>query len=305
MDPLDRSIFDAIDANCRTSYEELARKHGITPNAVRKRVLKLIDSGVIQEFSVFLSLAQIDANYLVAILKSDGTQDDELLTNQLTDNRMVFVVLPLSNGNFIIHAMYAGPEGLSELGQFLRSLDGIESVEMHTTIAERGKKIELSKTQFKVLNCLYDDPRMSISDIAKQTSMSARRVRRTIDELEESDAVQWSLLWNPNAGGYITFLARSVYDEREVVFEEIDDWCRKSFPREYFYSHRLATEPSTISVFQVERITELEKIYRAIKNVQGIKKVTTYIYFTATVSQPLSNLVLYEQLVERGLREPI
>jgi DNA-binding Lrp family transcriptional regulator len=218
---------------------------------------------------------------------------------------MVFVVLPLSNGDFIIHAMYVGPKGLSELGLFLRNLDGIQSVEMHTTIAERGKKIELSNTQFKVLNCLYDDPRMSISDIAKQTSMSARRVRRTIDELDESDAVQWSLLWNPNAGGYITFLARSVYDEREVTFEEIDDWCRKSFPEEYFYSHRLATEPSTISVFQVERITELEIIYRAIKNVRGINSVTTYIYFTATVSQPLMNLVLYEQLVDRGLREPI
>ena len=102
MDSLDRSIFDALDTNCRISYEELARKHGITPNAVRKRVLKLIDSGVIIKFMVLLSEAQIDANYLVAILKMDGSQDDALLTKILTDNRMVFVVLPLSNGDFII-----------------------------------------------------------------------------------------------------------------------------------------------------------------------------------------------------------
>jgi DNA-binding Lrp family transcriptional regulator len=304
MDPLDRSIFDAIDANCRTSYEELARKHGITPNAVRKRVLKLIDSGVIQEFIVLLSLAQFDANYLFGIIKTDGTQDDEKLTKQLTDNRMIFVVLPLSNGDYIIHAMYVGAEGLSELGRFVRGLDGVESIEMHTTVTNRGKKTEYSNTQLKVLNCLFDDPRMSVSDIAKQTSMSARRVRRTIDDLEESGTVQWTLLWNPNAGGYITFLARSLCDEREITFEGIDDWCRKSFPEEYFYSHRFATEPSTISVFQVERITELEKIYRAIKNVRGVERLTTYIYFTATVSQPLSNIVLYEQLVERGIRAP-
>jgi DNA-binding Lrp family transcriptional regulator len=145
---------------------------------------------------------------------------------------------------------------------------------------------------------------MSISDVSKQTSMSARRVRRTIDELEESGAVRWSLLWNPNAGGYITCLVRSMYDEKEIVYEGIDEWCRTTFPKEYFYSHRFATEPSAISVFQVERITELEKIYRAFKNIYGIKKVTTYIYFTATVTQPLSNLVLYEQLVKAGLRDP-
>ena len=304
MDPLDRSIFDAIDANCRTSYEELARKHGITPNAVRKRVLKLIDSGVIQEFIVLLSLAQFDGNYLFGIIKTDGTQDDEELTKQLKDNRMIFVVLPLSNGDYIIHAMYVGAEGLSELGRYLRGLDGVKNVELHTTVTNRGKKIEYSNTQLKVLNCLFDDPRMSVSDIAKQTSMSARRVRRTIDDLEESESVQWTLLWNPNAGGYITFLARSLYDEREITFEGIDDWCRKSFPDEYFYSHRFASEPSTISVFQVGKITELEKIYRAIKNVRGVKSVTTYIYFTATVSQPLSNIILYEQLVEKGLRQP-
>jgi DNA-binding Lrp family transcriptional regulator len=304
MDSLDRSIFDALDVNCRTSYEELARKHGITPNAVRKRVLKLVDLGVIQEFFVLLSEAQINANYLVAMLKMDGTQDDELLTKQLTDNRMVFVVLPLSNGDFIIHGMYVGPEGLADLGRFLRGLDGVESVEMHTTVMDRGNNIEFSNKQLKVVNCLYDDPRMSISDVSKMTSMSARRVRRIIDELDESGAIRWSLLWNPNAGGYITCLVRSKYDERKITFEEIDDWCRKSFPEEYFYSHRLATEPSTISVFQVEHITELEKMYRSIKKISGITKVTTYIYFTATVSRPLSNLVLYEQLIEAGLRQP-
>ena len=304
MDALDRSIVEALDANCRISYEELARKHEITPNAVRKRVLKLIDTGVIIEFMVLLSEAQIDANYLVAILTTDGTQDDEKLTEVLTDNRMVFVVLPLSNGDYIIHAMYVGPEGLSELGRFLRGLDGVLSVEMQTTVINRGEKIEFSNTQLKVLNSLYDDPRMSVSDIAKQTSMSARRVRRTIDELEESRAARWTLLWNPNAGGYITCLVRTMYDEREIAYEGIDEWCRKSFPEEYLYSHRLATEPSAISVFQVERITELEKIYRAIKRLPGINKVTTYIYFTATVTQPLSNLMLYELLVERGLREP-
>ncbi len=304
MDSLDRSIFDALDRNCRVSYEELARKHDITPNAVRKRVLKLLDSGVIIEFMVLLSEAQIDADYLIAILTTDGTQDDARLTELLTANRMIFVVLPLSNGDYIIHAMYQGPEGLSTLGQFLRSLDGIESVEMQTTIIDRGKKIEFTKTQLKVLNCLFDDPRMSISDVAKQTSMSARRIRRTIDELEESGAVRWSLLWNPNAGGYITCLVRSKYDEKEIVFEDIEEWCRKTFPKEYLYSHRFAAEASTISVFQVDRITELEKIYRAFKNIQGIKRVTTYIYFTATVTQPLSNLVLQEQLIEAGLRDP-
>ncbi len=303
MDSLDRGIFHALEDNCRTSYEELARMHNITPNAVRKRVLKLIDIGIIQEFLIHLSLAQIDANYLLAILKTDGTQDDELLTMQLKENRMVFVVLPLSNGDYIIHAMYIGAKGLSDLGQFLRSLEGIESVEMHTTVTNRGNMINFTNTQLKVLNSLYDDPRMSVSDIAKQTSMSARRVRRTIDELEESGSVHFSFLWNPNAGGNITFLARSHYDEREVTFEKIDAWCRETFPEEYFYSHRFATEPSAISVFQVEQITELEHIYRSIKKMDGIEKVTTYIYFTATVSTPLSNILLYELLIDKGLRK--
>ncbi|MFW9800474.1 MAG: AsnC family transcriptional regulator, partial [Candidatus Thorarchaeota archaeon] len=38
MDSADRRILWELDANCRTTYERLGRKLGLSANAIRKRI---------------------------------------------------------------------------------------------------------------------------------------------------------------------------------------------------------------------------------------------------------------------------
>ena len=51
LDLLDKQIILALNVNCRTSYQALAHELGLSVNAVKKRINKLIETGVILEFN--------------------------------------------------------------------------------------------------------------------------------------------------------------------------------------------------------------------------------------------------------------
>lgn len=72
LDSVDIGILRALGENCRVSYQEMSRTLGMTANAVKKRVNKLIDSGTIHNFVVYLSLAMADVEVYLAIVNTEG-----------------------------------------------------------------------------------------------------------------------------------------------------------------------------------------------------------------------------------------
>ena len=63
LDQIDKALWQELYRNCRQSYQYLADKLGITPNAVRKRIEKLMESGVIVEWILSFTPAMIDSCY--------------------------------------------------------------------------------------------------------------------------------------------------------------------------------------------------------------------------------------------------
>ena len=102
VDQIDKGIFYALDANCRISYEDLARRFNLSANAIKKRVMKLQELGVIKRFTVWLSLAMINAEMFVAIASTDSNQNDEALINAIGNSPMVHRVAPLANEDIMV-----------------------------------------------------------------------------------------------------------------------------------------------------------------------------------------------------------
>ncbi|MHA2066081.1 MAG: Lrp/AsnC family transcriptional regulator [Candidatus Thorarchaeota archaeon] len=68
LDAIDRSIILNMSKNCRITFRTLAEKNGVSSNAIRKRVEKLLDTGVIQRFLVQLSRAMANSDVLFALV---------------------------------------------------------------------------------------------------------------------------------------------------------------------------------------------------------------------------------------------
>lgn len=277
IDPLDKEILNTLGMNCRTSYQNLAEKHGVSATAIKKRVEKLLESGVLTEFIVELNLAMIDGEFFLALIHTDSSVKEDDFVELLGSNEMISEVGALTGGSYIVFGSYIGASGLSDIGNFLRTLNSVNDIEIHTLLFPRGKKYQLKKLHLRVLKHLIDDPRIAVTKIAKKTGLAARTVSRAIDEILESESVRLSIRWNLNASENITFLSKLRWDEDKINIEELLDWLRKEFGTEFWEPLVSANEPVMFPAFVVNNLRDVERVTKILEQRDFIKSVITLI----------------------------
>ena len=265
LDALDKAILNGLGLNCRVSYQTLAKQNGVTATAVKKRIDRLLEAGVIVTFTAELNLAMIDADYLLILVYTDGQHDDGKLADEIGQNQMVSEVGVLSGSMIIAFASYRDAKDLAELRSFLMSMDGVTKVEMHTLLFPRGKKMELKHLHIKILRCLVDDPRMPVTEIADRTRLAARTVTRGINEILEGEGVRISLRWNLNAADCITFLMKIEWDESRANLGDVLGWLREHFPQEFWEPLICASENMMFAAFVVETLKDMSRIGNEIR----------------------------------------
>lgn len=79
-DPTDRRLLEALRANARATYSELARLVGLSPPAVHERVAKLEASGVLTGYHAGVAPAAIGlgVSALVGVFTREGAEQDEV-----------------------------------------------------------------------------------------------------------------------------------------------------------------------------------------------------------------------------------
>jgi DNA-binding Lrp family transcriptional regulator len=272
----------------------------MSANAVKKRVSKLEELGVIVRYVVELTPAMIDAEILLAMVSTDGTQDEEEFANLIGGNLHVFDVGPLTGASYLVFADYTSPVELSDLGRFLRGLRGVLRVELHTLLRfQEPKKDEFTGLQLRVLSALMEDARMQLVSIADKTGLTTRRVRRTVQELLDSNNVRFTLKWNPEASKGIPFIARIDFDESKIQSTDCERWLRERFPIPLWEVMISSSEPTIFVYFVAEDQTHLERLTREVRQVAFVKSVVTFVNKPTRVFPGLRNHRLTEMLLQK------
>ncbi|MFX1578331.1 MAG: winged helix-turn-helix transcriptional regulator [Promethearchaeota archaeon] len=277
MDELDKKILTDLDHNCRISYQELSRKYGISANAIRRRILNLEESGVISGYSIALSPAMTDTDFLFSLLHTDGSRDEVEMVGEIGSSKHVIAAAAYTDGIYALVAEYNGPKELHELGSFLRTLDSVEKAELHTFIRNWGVKMKLTKTHLRILEPLLEDPRLPIVDVAQKSGLTARRVRRLIRELEDSDALRFTALLELGAAASLPYIVRILWDERSASHSDITDWLLKEYSLHHWETYVSASEPVIFSLLLADDITELTETVRSIRRNKHVTSVKVLI----------------------------
>ncbi|MFW9960794.1 MAG: winged helix-turn-helix transcriptional regulator [Candidatus Thorarchaeota archaeon] len=304
LDLIDKQMLIALDKNCRLSYQALAENFGITATAVRKRFDRLVTTGVIEEFSIVLMPAMMGSEYLLALIHTNGLEDEEEFIQVIGSNLNVIQVGQLLTGVgrlYFVHCEYVGAEGLHNLGVFLRTLENVTEIELHTTLIDRGKLFEIKKMHLRVLRCLLEDARMQVSDISERTGLAARRVSRAIQELIDSDAFWFATRWNLSLGGNAEFYLKLKHSGQVGVKDKIEDWLRKEFSLEYWYSYFSAIEPTLFAKFVTDHFRDSQRISRIVKNNPHVVSVDVLLSYPVTKFPRLGRTNLEKLLTDAGV----
>ncbi|MFX1566028.1 MAG: winged helix-turn-helix transcriptional regulator [Promethearchaeota archaeon] len=315
MDPLDKKLLWELHENCRVSYQNLSQILGISANAVKKRVAKLIDTGVIYKFSAMLSLDYLQSEVLYALVYTDGYENTDEFIKNLGSNPMVHVVGSIASGGggaYNFFAQYIGSQGLAELGRFVRTLDHVTRTELFPLLIPkdhrgvqalpiRGKEEggTFSKTELKVLRWLVEDPRMSISDVASRTGLTARRVGRTIQQLMDK-GIMFSVRWNLSAGGYDQIMVRTLVDEKKMAVTEVAEWVRERFPTQFWLPYISADEPIVFLSFVVQNMQEANHIAQTLKQADFVKSTIVSVRFQESKFPWMGHTMIQDMVREAG-----
>jgi len=265
---------------------------------------RLIDTGVIEEFSIVLKPGMVGSEYLIALLSTDGLEDEEQFIDRLGSHLNIVQVGQLVTGSgrlYFLHCEYVGAEGLQEVGTFLRTMDSVTGIELHTTLTKAGEKFEIKNLHLKVLKYLLLDARMQVSEISERTGLTARRVSRAIQEMLDSNAFWFAVRWNLSLGRSTEFYLKVKYDEQTSRMDEVDEWFRETFPNEYWFSFYSAMEPVLFAKFVTDHFRDAEQISRICKNAQFVKSVDVLLSYPVKKFPRLGRVKIEEMIDEAGL----
>jgi Lrp/AsnC family leucine-responsive transcriptional regulator len=277
VDAVDKVILQQLATNCRTTYQELAKLSSLSANAVKKRVKKLETSGIITDYRVSLSPAMVGTNTLYGMLSSDGSRDETEFVNALGANDKIIAAAAYTGGNFALIAEFRDAQDLWDIGNFLRSFKFIDKIETHQLMIDRGSTLELTKPHIRVLKSLVDNPRKPIVDIADESGISARRVRKLITDLINSQAVRFGAFLELGAVDSIPFLMRIKWNDQATTHQAISSWLKSRYTISLWELYVSAEAPILIGLLTGENLTEVDDFAQQTRSHENIETVTVQI----------------------------
>jgi DNA-binding Lrp family transcriptional regulator len=267
IDPIDQIIIERLRNNCRTSLQELARVSGVSANAVIKRIEDLVESGTIEQFLVLLSPQMSNEDTAIAILEFSNEQNERNLLETLNRNPSIYRVYRLLDGRYIVYGIYFGQEELNSLIVHLNTLPGIRNVEMHFKFLHYwGGMIELTSEHRKVLRCLIDNPRISVSSIARVTGLESNKIKELIEHMRASEAVLFTITTSDDLDEKSTeVLAKVQWNVSQTSKEELMNWLQREFGSLRLGECVSAIEPTLFFHFSVNHVREIEIVINKIK----------------------------------------
>ena len=301
LDQIDKQILGHLARDCRTPYREIAKSLGMSATAIKSRVDELVAAGVITDFIVEFTPAMIGSEAMMLWLKTDGREDSNKFISEIATIRGVMQIVPIHGGDYLVFAEYTSSLDLATLTEAFESNPHVNSTEIHTLLIQRGKKTNLSNLQIRVLKALLKDARTSISNIAKDTGLTVRLVRRTLRELKECEAIRFSLRWRLNVGERVTFLLKLKWDPKQTSRNEIIDVLSKKYEDELWDVLTSVSEPILIAIATVDNLNDVNMITTEVKSHPGILYSEAFIYRPPYNYKSLKRLSLEEFIQAAGV----
>jgi Lrp/AsnC family transcriptional regulator for asnA, asnC and gidA len=131
LDDKDLQIITALQVDGRTNFAELANGIDLSQAAIRLRVNRLLETGVVEIVAITDPLSIGFTVQAMVGLTVDG--DIEALSDEVGAREYaVYVVLTAGRFDMLVEVLCADNDHLLEVLSDLRALDGVLSVEAHT-----------------------------------------------------------------------------------------------------------------------------------------------------------------------------
>ncbi len=257
-------ILNRLLDNCRESDRQMGMRLGVSGGAVRARIRKMQEGGIIKEF--FVKVEPPVLGYGVLYLVVSGENVSEILKQSSLVGEPYFVVPCVGGVTVCGISIKANMDQKIELAKRLMSQVRILSI---FEAENPGFSSNLTKTDLEILRELIKDPRQRIEQIARDTGMSTKTIARCIEKLHENDGIQFTLVYDPVK--IKDFIPHAVLvwidgDLRETL-ERLDGMFSESYMQIPFIAkNQIVLFMYSDNIFKMDELTQ--KV-RSVKNIRS------------------------------------
>lgn len=269
MDNLDIKILSRLLNNCRESDRQIGKELGISGGAVRARIQKMENSGIIEKFTVRIEPPVL--NYGVLYFVVTG-QDMKEILEQVSLVGEPFFVVPCVGGITVCSIVVKDnfDQKIELAKKIMKDVRVLSIFEAENP----GYLSNLTKTDLNIIEKLLDNPREKIEVIAKKTNLSTKTVTRCLEKLQENEGIQFTLIYDPTKiQGFISYAILAwIEGSLKETLSKIDE----KFSESYMQLPFLAKNQIVLFMYSND-IFEMDSITQKVRNTKNIKTADLFI----------------------------
>jgi DNA-binding Lrp family transcriptional regulator len=284
MDEIDFKILRILSKNSRETYRNLVKmikaQDGIdlTENTLRKKIQSMVESGIIDKFSIIVNPALFGCGVAISIFDGKGKSVDPIIEKLRKNKRIMFLVDTI--GSFVaVVFLFKSRDDFSTQQRKLSS--EMAPAKLSSTFIYESKPaidVHLSDQDWGILNVLKDDARKDIGEIAKDVGTSASYVERRICDLVGRKILKFTISVNPFKVSelipyyvYITFDGGLGGSEIEELYTRLYAMLDKCWLRQ-----KVMEPKGLVMELYADTLQEVNKNIQSIQNMKEVNDVTFF-----------------------------
>ncbi len=269
MDKLDMKILNMLLDNCRESDRQIGKIIGISGGAVKSRIQKMVDNKVIQKFTLKIEPPILGYNLFYVVVTGEN-KDDILKQVKLIGDP--FLVVPCVGGITVCGIVVK--ENVEQKIELTKNLMRDVRVLSIFNAENPGISSDLTRTDLEIIEKLLQNPRAKIDEIARTTNFSTKTITRSIEKLQNDDAILFSLLYDPEKlSGYVPY-AILVWVEND--FKKTLKTLEKKFSNSFLQKPFIAKNQIVLFMYS-DNIFKLDELTQNVRDVDGVKFADLFI----------------------------
>ena len=277
LDDIDLQIIRLLARDCRTPYKGVAPVVGISSNAAKERINKMVASGAIERFVVRINpvIFGYEKECILTLRRVDKTIKEQDILNRVSLVGDIFVFAKQLGGalTFVLTVRAEAEDKIPILTDLLKP-----AIVQSIFVSYRPVTMRIYSSDLEIMKSLLSNPRMLIEDIAKESSLSSKTVKRRLHRMRENNILQFSISTNLSSMqlvGYVEFIVLihiNMNHHQEIlerIYHEMQEYLL-IIPNRY-------QNELVFAVFFCANIPTVNSILTRLESYDGVKEVEHFI----------------------------
>lgn len=275
LDKNDLAIIRMLSQDCRRSYRSIALTLGVTTNTIKLRIQKLIANNIIEKFVTNLNRTLLFDEKLSSCILIVRGKDSDNIAQRLSLIGDLFLQVDCLGGVSVFKITIRDEKTKKRIISSLAT--SLKHARIYDLFMSKlpYRHITFNDTDLRIVKCLIQKPRISISDTAKAISLSEKTIQRRLDRMQRYNLLEFTLLPNPAAiRGYIYF--GMIISLEKLRYENVIRYIYSELEQHFLPPPPVISQEIIILSLCSDNFFDIEKILRNVKSLEGVKQVEVF-----------------------------